>query len=376
MEGSKETGAVIKERILLRLETSGDIPDEELMRMIDEEIMRENRLRPIPLERRMSLGKELFCSLRRLDVLQEFLDDDSITEIMVNGTDSIYIERGGRIEKSGRRFTSTEKLEDVIMQIVGRVNRTVNEANPIVDARLDDGSRVNAVLRAAALNGPILTIRKFAVRSFSMDYMVSQGMLPLELAGQLADWVRERRNMFISGGTGSGKTTFLNALSAYIPPDERIITIEDSAELQIQGVENKVRLEARRATGEGEREITIRDLIKTALRMRPDRIIVGEVRDGSCIDMLQAMNTGHDGSLSTGHARSAYDMLSRMETMAMMGADLPLAAIRGQIASAIDVIIHLGRDRDGSRHVETVIEVLGYDREKGEYIVSTVYKRH
>ncbi len=366
----------MRRRLLARLESEGTVSDDALRDLIDEEIVTENRREPIPLERRIPLRTALFNSLRRLDVIQELLEDETVTEIMINGPEQIFIERNGKIFESGKRFSSREKLEDVIQQIVSRVNRTVNEANPIVDARLEDGSRVNVVLRAAAIDGPAVTIRKFGRRGFSLEQLMKTGMLTAEAAEFLKGSVRNRKNIFVSGGTGSGKTTFLNALSAWIPSGERIITIEDSAELKLRDQDNLVRLEARRSAGEGEREITIRDLIKTALRMRPDRIIVGEVRDGACLDMLQAMNTGHDGSMSTGHARSAKDMMARLETMAMMGGDLPLTAIREQIASAIDIMIHLNRGRDGSRKVETVLEVQGYDRSREEYRLRSRYERN
>ncbi len=365
----------IRRRLLARLEHEGQAEEERLLEMIDEEIVEENRRTPIPLSGRLKLRTSLFNGLRRLDVLQEFLDDGSVTEIMVNGFDRIFLEKEGKLVKSAASFSSREKLEDVIQQIVAKVNRTVNEANPIVDARLEDGSRVNIVLRAAAINGPAVTIRKFGKRHFSMEHLTEGGSLTEEAAEFLKWCVRSRKNVFVSGGTGTGKTTLLGALSAWIPEDERIITIEDSAELQIQSAENQVRLEARRATGEGEKEITIRDLIRTALRMRPDRIIVGEVRDGACLDMLQAMNTGHDGSLSTGHGRSARDMMARLETMAMMGGDLPLAAIRQQIASAIDIMVHLTRTRDGQRQVETILEVNGYEQSRGTYRFNILYQR-
>ncbi len=373
--GQTEREEEIRKRLLVRLELMGAVPDERLRECIDEEIVTENRKAPIPLEQRILLRTALFNSLRRLDVIQELLEDETVTEIMINGPDCIFVERGGRLFKSGKRFSSKEKLEDVIQQIVSRVNRTVNEANPIADARLEDGSRVNVVLRAAAIDGPAVTIRKFGKTGFSLEQLTDTGMLTKEAAEFLKESVRERKNIFVSGGTGSGKTTFLNALSAWIPSGERIITIEDSAELRLQNLENLVRLEARRSAGEGEREITIRDLIKTALRMRPDRIIVGEVRDGACLDMLQAMNTGHDGSMSTGHARSAKDMMARLETMAMMGGDLPLTAIREQIASAVDLMVHLGRNREGSRKVETILEVQGFDRGKGEYRLKGLFER-
>ncbi len=357
-----------------RLAAEGETEDERLLEMIDEEIVREGRMRKLPLDKRIFLRASLFNSLRRLDILQEFLEDETVTEIMVNGPEKIFLEREGRLEKSGKVFSSREKLEDVIQQIVSRVNRTVNEASPIVDARLADGSRVNVALRAVALDGPVITIRKFGKQAFSLDSLVRLGTLPAALAEFLKECVRERKNIFVSGGTGSGKTTLLNALSAWIPGEERIVTIEDSAELKLQDLENLVRLEARRPSA-GEEEITIRDLIKTALRMRPDRIIVGEVRDGACLDMLQAMNTGHDGSLSTGHGRSARDMLSRLETMAMMGGELPLPAIREQIGNAIDLMIHLARDRSGVRQVRTVLEVDGYDRKAEDYRIRSLYEK-
>lgn len=278
----------IRKRLLGRLEAGEAVSDERLLEMIDEEIVKENRRNRISLERRIPMRAALFNSLRRLDVLQEFLEDETVTEIMVNGPDRIFLERGGKLQESGVRFSSREKLEDVIQQIVSRVNRTVNEANPIADARLEDGARVNVVLRAAAIDGPVVTIRKFGKQVFSLERLVEMGSLPAELAEFLKDCVEKRKNIFVSGGTGSGKTTFLNALSAWIPPVERIITIEDSAELKFQGLRNLVRLEAR-SSAAGGREITIRELIKTALRMRPDRIIVGEVRDGACLDMLQAI---------------------------------------------------------------------------------------
>lgn len=278
----------IRKRLLGRLEAGEAVSDERLLEMIDEEIVKENRRNRISLERRIPMRAALFNSLRRLDVLQEFLEDETVTEIMVNGPDRIFLERGGKLQESGVRFSSREKLEDVIQQIVSRVNRTVNEANPIADARLEDGARVNVVLRAAAIDGPVVTIRKFGKQVFSLERLVEMGSLPAGLAEFLKDCVEKRKNIFVSGGTGSGKTTFLNALSAWIPPVERIITIEDSAELKFQGLRNLVRLEAR-SSAAGGREITIRELIKTALRMRPDRIIVGEVRDGACLDMLQAI---------------------------------------------------------------------------------------
>ena len=326
----------------------------------------------LPLNVKTALGRELFNAFRKLDLLEEFLEDDEITEVMINGTQNIFYEKKGRIFQSDKRFLSKEKLEDVIQQIVAGANRLVNEASPIVDARLADGSRVNVVLAPIALNGPIVTIRKFPTESITMKQLIAWNSISEEVAEFLALLVEAGYNIFISGGTGSGKTTFLNALSQYIPKDERIITIEDNAELRILDVPNLVSLEARNANVEGTGEVTIRQLIKSALRMRPDRIIVGEVRSAEAIDMLQALNTGHDGSLSTGHANSPEDMLSRLETMVLMGMELPLTAIRRQIASGIDVIVHLGRLRDKSRKLLEVSEVMDY--REGEIHLQTVYR--
>ena len=303
----------------------------------------------------------MFHSVRKLDVLQELIEDETVTEIMVNGPDAIFVERAGKLSRWEKTFTSGEKLEDVIQQIVGKCNRVVNESMPIVDARLENGARVNAVVRPVALNGPILTIRRFPDTPITMEKLIALGSLPAECAEFLKTLVRARYSMVIGGGTGSGKTTFLGALSNFIPSDERLITIEDNAELKIQGIENLVRLEAKMANTEGAKSVTIRDLIKTALRMRPDRIVVGEVRGGEAVDMLQALNTGHEGSLSTAHANSAEDMLSRLETMTLMGVDLPLEAIRRQIASGVDILIHLGRMRDKSRKVLEITEICGFE---------------
>ncbi len=317
-----------------------------------------------PVDVRRRLKKELFYSLRRLDILQSFVDDASVTEIMVNGTNPIFIEQGGVLRELEVCFESVEKLQDVIQKIVAGCNRVVNEASPIVDARLSNGSRVNIVMRPIALNGPIVTIRRFPDHPITMEQLVQTESISDEAADFLQKLVRAGCNLFVSGGTGSGKTTFLNALSAWIPREERVITIEDSAELQLQDIPNLVRLETRNGNSEGCREISIRDLIRASLRMRPDRIIVGEVRGGEAFDMMQCLNTGHDGSMSTGHANSAADMLSRLENMVLMGMDLPLAAIRQQIASGLDVIVHLGRLRDKSRKVLEIIEVMGYEKER------------
>ena len=359
-------------RILDELDLSKEVEDEELTRIIYR-VLREAESREyLPLNAKTALGRELFNAFRKLDLLEEFLEDDEITEVMINGTQNIFYEKKGRIFQSDKRFLSKEKLEDVIQQIVAGANRLVNEASPIVDARLADGSRVNVVLAPIALNGPIVTIRKFPTESITMKQLIAWNSISEEVAEFLALLVESGYNIFISGGTGSGKTTFLSALSQYIPKDERIITIEDNAELRILDVPNLVSLEARNANVEGTGEVTIRQLIKSALRMRPDRIIVGEVRSAEAIDMLQALNTGHDGSLSTGHANSPEDMLSRLETMVLMGMELPLTAIRRQIASGIDVIVHLGRLRDKSRKLLEVSEVMDY--REGEIHLQTVYR--
>lgn len=359
-------------RIMDELDMTREVGDEELTQLIYQVLSEASREEHLSLAEKTALGKDLFNAFRKLDLLQEFLEDDEITEIMINGTEYIFYEKNGRLYQSDRRFVSREKLEDVIQQIVSGANRLVNEASPIVDARLADGSRVNVVLAPVALNGPVVTIRKFSKEAASMEQLMAWGSISREMAGFLDVLVKSGYNIFISGGTGSGKTTFLNALSQYIPRDERIVTIEDSSELKIQGIPNLVSLEARNANIEGTGAVTIRDLIKAALRMRPTRIIVGEVRSAEAIDMLQAMNTGHDGSLSTGHANSPKDMLSRLETMVLMGMELPLPAIQRQIASALDLIVHLGRLRDKSRKVLEVTEVLGYL--EGEICLQTLYR--
>lgn len=352
----------LREMVIREADFIAEMTDGEVRTAIDAVLLREeNRL---PLKERLRLSERLFHSLRGLDLLEDLLEDESITEIMVNGSQRIFVERGGVLEAWPGAFSSPERLMDVIQKIVAGVNRVVNLASPIVDARLPGGERVNAVLPPVAIDGPVLTIRKFPSEPLTMRKMIGMGSVTQEAAEFLSRCVSNRMNLFISGGTGSGKTTFLNALTEYIPEGERIITIEDSAELQISRLENLVRLEVRSAVDGSAKEVSIRDLIRTALRMRPDRIIVGEVRGGECLDMLQAMNTGHEGSLSTGHANSPGDMLLRLETMVLMAADLPLAAVRSQIASAIDLLIHLERRRDGSRGVAAIEEVTGI--EKGE----------
>ncbi len=351
----------IRRYVMEQLDISREIPDEELLGVIDEAVCRRAKGEELSVSRRRELQRRVFFSLRRLDILQELLEDDEITEIMVNGYGKIFYEKHGRMLAWDRHFVSRERLEDVIQQIVGSNNRVVNEYSPIVDTRLSDGSRVNIVLAPIAIDGSCISIRKFPKHPITMERMMGLASISGELAEFLKKLVEARYNIFISGGTGSGKTTFLNALSAYIPGEERIVTIEDSAELQIQNIANLVRLETRNDHMEAGNEITIRDLIKTALRMRPDRIIVGEIRGAEALDMLQAMNTGHDGSLSTGHANSCEDMLKRIETMVLMGMELPLEAVRAQIAAGIDILVHLGRLRDGARKVLDVVEITGYE---------------
>ena len=370
---NRETFQAIRDLLMEKLDMSREMTDREILDEIDQLILNRMRDSYISLNEKLQLRQELFYSVRKLDVLQELIEDETVTEIMVNGPDAIFVERGGRLGKWDKSFTSREKLEDVIQQIAGRCNRVINESMPIVDARLENGARVNAVISPVALNGPILTIRRFPDTPITMDRLIALGSLTCECARFLKALVRARYSIVIGGGTGSGKTTFLGALSDYIPEDERIITIEDNAELKIQGVENLVRLEAKMANMEGAVSVSIRDLIKTALRMRPDRIVVGEVRGGEAVDMLQALNTGHEGSLSTAHANSARDMLSRLETMTLMGVDLPLEAIRRQIASGVDILIHLGRMRDKTRKVLEITEVCGY--EKNEIITRPLFRR-
>lgn len=368
-QGIKER---LKNKIMLDIDMSKDLADEDIGEVIDRCILEESKNMYLPLKEKVRLRVELFNTFRRLDILTELLDDEDVSEIMVNGWKNIFIERKGKIEPYAKCFDSEEKLKSVIQQIVGDCNRRINEASPIVDARLRDGSRVNVVLNPIALDGPVVTIRRFPKKEIDMNILIEIGSLNSAIAKILDLFVKAKYNIFISGGTGSGKTTFLNALSEFIPKDERVITIEDAAELRIRGIKNLVRLEARNANLEGENSISIRDLIKTSLRMRPDRIVVGEVRDQAAIDMLSAMNTGHDGSLSTGHANSAEDMISRLETMVLMGMEIPLAAIKKQISSAVDIIIHLGRLRDKSRKVLKICEVIGM--ENGEVKLNTLFE--
>lgn len=359
------------DRVIGKIDFSKELSEEEAYTLIDDALVSTPEKEKLPFSELLKLRKEVYNSLRKLDILQELLDDETITEIMINGKDNIFVERFGRIERINKSFESAKKLEDIVQQIVAGCNRTVNEASPIADARLASGERVNIVLAPVALNGPIVTIRRFPQKPITMDTLLSFGSLTLEAAVFLKRLVKSGYNIFISGGTGSGKTTFLNALSQYIPKEDRIITIEDSAELQLIHADNLVRLETRNRNNEECRPILIRDLIRTALRMRPERIIVGECRGEEALDMLQAMNTGHDGSLSTGHANSPKDMLSRLETMVLMGSDIPLAAIRGQIGSGIDIIVHLARMRDKSRKVTSITEIEGCV--DGEYAVNEIF---
>lgn len=346
-----------------------EIEDNKILEQIDEKLEQLGKEQYISVDWKIRLRKEIFQSLRKLDVLQDLIEDSEITEIMINGPDCIFIEKKGELLPSGRNFSSPERLEDIIQIIVGCNNRRVNMSNPIADARLENGSRVNIILSPVALNGPVVTIRRFPDQVITMEQLIAWNSISEEAAFFLQQLVRAGYNIFISGGTGSGKTTFLNALSNAIPKEERIITIEDNAELQIQGIQNLVRLETRQATMEGDYEISIRDLLKTSLRCRPDRIIVGEIRGPEALDMLQSLNTGHDGSLSTGHANSSRDMLYRLETMVLMGMDMPIRAIRRQIASGIDIIVHLGRLRDKTRRVLEVTEIIEFD---GEDILTSI----
>ena len=350
---------------------SRNTSDEELYEMIDRLIMEKGEEEYLPLKERIELRTGLFNSFRKLDILQQLIDDPDITEVMINGPDHIFVENKGVMKQWEQQFDSQEQLEDMIQQMVSRVNRTVNVAMPVADARLPDGSRVHVVLPPVSIDGPAVTLRKFP-RRITMDMLIASGTISPEAAEFLKKLVRSGYNIFISGGTNSGKTTFLNALSAYIPADERVITIEDSAELQIQQVENLIRLETRTANPQGEGAITIGDLIRASLRMNPSRIIVGEVRGKEALELLNSYNTGHDGGMSSGHGNSPADMLARLETMVLMGADLPLAAIRSQIASALDVVIHLGRLRDKSRKVLWIVEVDDY--EEGQIRLHTLYR--
>lgn len=362
----------VRDQVRSELDMSASINNSELMARIEELVWRRRELMELTAAEKRRLVRRVFDSFRGLDVLQPLVDNPRITEIMINSHQDIFIEQDGEVKKLPLQFESQSRLEDIIQSIVGTVNRMVNESTPIVDARLKDGSRVNIVLPPIALKGPTMTIRKFPESPMTMDDLVGRGALTEEAAEQLRILVKGKYNIFIGGGTGSGKTTFLNALSQYIPPDERVITIEDSAELKIVTVPNLVSLETRNANTEGRGEIAIRDLIRSSLRMRPNRIVVGEVRGSEALDMLQAMNTGHDGSLSTGHANSTQDMISRLETMVLSGADLPISVVRQQISSAIDIFVHLSRFRDRSRRVTEISEVIGMSG--GEVLLNPLYR--
>lgn len=374
MEQFQNLKQQLQETVRQRMDMSSELSDAQIGEIIDSVIMEKSREVYMSAVTKLTLRQELFNAIRRLDLLQELIDDKTVTEIMVNGADAIFYERDGRIYTWDRHFESREKLEDVIQQIVSRSNRQVNESIPIVDARLKDGSRVNVVLDPVALNGPILTIRKFPEEAITMEDLIRWESISQEAAEYLKVLVKAGYNIFISGATSTGKTTFLNVLADYIPKTERVITIEDSAELQIHGIENLVRMEVRQADGDGVSNVTLRDLIRTSLRMRPDRIIVGEVRGEEALDMIQSMNTGHDGSLSTGHANSPQDMLSRLETMALFASDIPIQAIRKQIASSIDIIVQLERLRDRSRRVTAITEVL--DCTEDAYILNPIFEFH
>lgn len=369
----RELVETIRKKVLDRLEYEQESSDEKIEEWITYYLEEETKQDFLPYYRRVLLGKEIFYSLRKLDILQPLLENPHITEIMVNGTERIFIEEDGKLQKLELHFPSEEKLRNIIQQIVAKCNRVVNDMSPIVDARLEDGSRVNVVLNPVALNGPILTIRRFPKHPYDMQKLVEIGSLSDEAATLLKNLVKAGYNILVSGGTGSGKTTFLNALSGFIPKEERIITIEDSAELQIQGIDNLIRMETKNANQENTKAISIRDLIKTSLRMRPTRIIVGEVRGSEAMDMVcSAMNCGHDGSMSTVHANSAQDTLLRLETMILMAAQIPIAAIRAQISSGVDIIVHLGRLRDKSRRVLEIMEVTGI--EQGEIKLNPLFQ--
>lgn len=372
-EGRKaELTKKLKKKIFDRYNLN-QMDNDTLENAIEQLIVEEIQDEYITIAERVEITERLFSSIRGLGLLDSIMKDDQITEVMINGPKEVFIEKKGALYRMEQHFEDEKQLEDIIQKIVGQAGREVNQANPIVDTRLADGSRVNVVLPPISLNGATVTIRKFSKTPMTIEQLLKYKSITPEVAHMLEILVKAKYNIFISGGTGSGKTTFLNAMSGYIPRDERVITIEDSAELQIEGIDNLVRMETRNANASGSGAVTIRDLIRASLRMRPERIIVGEVRGGEALDMLQAMNTGHDGSLSTGHANSTRDMLSRLETMVLQGAEgLPLEAIRQQIASAVDIIIHLSRLRDKTRRTMEISEILGY--ENGEIQVNPIYR--
>lgn len=368
---SKESDIELQEKIICRMDLSRQMTEDEIWEMIDEQIRQESKKRSMEIRKREQLRKNIFHAIRQLGILQELIEDPEITEIMVNGTEGIFIEKDGRLRQLESRFETKEKLKQVIWQITSGCNRVVNESSPIVDARLPDGARVNVVLDPVAINGPILTIRRFPEKPITMKKLLSLGSLTEECKEWLRERVEEGCNILVSGGTGSGKTTFLNVLSQFIPRTERVITIEDSAELQLKDILNLVSLETRNANVDGCKEITMRDLIKTSLRMRPDRIIVGEVRGKEAVDMLQSVNVGHS-AMTTVHANSVRDVVSRLETMVLMGMEMPISAIRRQIVSGFDFMIHLGRLKDGSRKVLEIAEPVGFL--EGEVQMKTIYR--
>ena len=364
----------LKEEVRSRIDLSREVTDEEVKELICRVILEYAGEEYISLVERKRMAVAVFNSLRKLDFIQEILEDEDVSEIMINGPEVIFVEKRGKITTYENTFESTEKLEDMIQQIVAGCNRTVNEMSPIADARLSDGSRVNIILSPPALNGPVVTIRRFPKSHITMDTLIENGTVTKEIAEFLIQAVENGKNIFVSGGTSSGKTTMLNVLSGFIPKSLRVICIEDSAELQITHIPNLVRLETRNANQEGCSEISIRDLIRNALRMRPDRLVVGEVRGAEALDMLQSFNTGHDGSMSTGHANSAKDMLLRLEAMVLMGSDLPISAVRRQISTGIDYVVHLDRNREGKRKVVEIIELLGMEGE--EIKIRTIFDLH
>lgn len=372
MEQSKETIKSIKEKIIRNLDLSKHMSDEEIRDLIDGEILRHRKSLLLSPKERIQLSRDIFYNIRRYGILQELLQDSQITEIMVNGTEPVFVEKKGKLIQLSIRFESQEMLKQVIQQMVSEANRVVNEAAPIVDVRLKDGSRVNVVLSPVAINGPILTIRRFPEEAITMQQLIAMNSVSKEIALFLQKQVEAGKNILVCGGTGCGKTTFLNVLSGFIPEEERVITIEDSAELQLHNKPNLVRLETRNANVEGCREITIRDLLKTSLRMRPDRIIVGEVRGKEAVDMLQSVNVGHS-AMTTVHANSIRDVISRLETMVLMGMELPISAIRRQIASGFDLMIHLGRLKDGSRRLLEIASPQLTD-ENGEILIKSLYR--
>lgn len=371
-ENEKQLWRELKEEVLETLDFLEDVTDERVLEVIDQVLKTSRHHHKISLDMRCTLRLELFYSIRKLDVLERLLEDETITEIMINGEQGIFLEREGSIEEFTSEKISKERLEELVVRITGMGNRMINEASPLTDARLGDGSRVHMAVFPVALEGPVITIRKFPKKAITLEHLIEKESLNLEVAEFLRKAVQAKYNIFVSGATGSGKTTLLNVLSDFIPQNERIITIEDTAELRICNVKNLVRLEARSATVEGCREISIRDLLRASLRMRPDRLIVGEVRGAEAVDMLQALNTGHPGSMSTGHGNSTKDMLYRLETMILMGMDIPALAVRRQLASGIDLMVHLGRLRDKRRVVLEISEITGC--EEGEIMVNPIYR--